>query len=319
MKRTALIVLTWNGLANLQHCLPSVFFQLGADDQLVVIDNGSTDDSLAWVATHYPAALLIRNETNRGFAAAVNQGIRATDSEFVVTLNDDTLVAPGWLDALLEAAQDERMGMCACKMLLAGDPTRFDSAGIEVDRAGIAWNRWFGEPVSAHPVAAPQEVFGPCGGAALYRRSMLDQVGLFDEDFFAYYEDVDLAWRARHAGWQCLYAPAAQVTHAHSATGNRVSGLKRYHLGRNKWWTILKNYPQPQLWLALPIILAYDLAAALGGCIHDRRLDALRGRRDAFRQWRRFWMKRTPLLVRVPLAPLRLLSRIRVGSTDRPI
>ncbi len=308
----SVITLTWNGLPQLERCLPAVCPQLGRSDQLILVDNGSSDGSATWVAARYPSVHLIRNPTNVGFAAAVNQGIRAADSEWVVALNDDTVVSPGWLDALLAAAQsDASVGMVACKMRLAGDSSRFDSAGIVVDRAGIAWNRWYGEPVSAHPITEPEAVFGPCGGAALYRRAMLDQIGLFDEDFFAYYEDVDLAWRARRAGWHCLYSPGADVVHVHSATGNRVTGLKRYLLGRNKWWTILKNYPQPQLWLALPLILAYDLTAALVGCLQDRRLDALRGRRDALRQWRRFWQKRTPDLARVPLAPPRLPGRVR--------
>lgn len=292
MKRTVLIVLTWNGLANLQHGLPSVFFQLGPADQLIVVDNGSTDGSADWVAARYPAASIIRNSTNRGFAAAVNQGIRATDSEWVITLNDDTVVSPGWLEALLAAAQGERVGMCACRMLLADDPARFDSAGIWVNWAGVAWNRWYGEPVSAHPVEVAQEVFGPCGGAALYRRAMLDQIGLFDEDFFAYYEDVDLAWRARRAGWNCLYVPQAEVIHAHSATGRRVPGLKRYLLGRNKWWTIAKNYSAALLWRRWPAMLLYDLALACGATIQDRRLDAWRGRWDAWRSWKKFWLKR---------------------------
>ena len=289
----SIIVLTWNGRHNLEHSLPALYPQLGPNDRLVVVDNGSTDGSVAWVSAHYPAVHIIRNETNHGFAAAVNQGIRATDSRFVILLNDDTIVSPGWLEALLAAAEsDAGVGMCACAMLQARDPTRFDAAGIEVDRAGIAWNRWHGEPVDAHPTAAPQEVFGPCGGAALYRRQMLDEIGLFDEDFFAYYEDVDLAWRARQAGWRCLYVPQAQLIHAHSATGNRTPDMKRYLLGRNKLWTILKNYPTPQLWWRWPLIVAYDLALCGGGMWQDRSMAALRGRFAALRTWSKCWHKR---------------------------
>lgn len=308
---TTIIILTWNGLSNLQRGLPALWPQLGPDDRLVVVDNGSTDGSSDWVAAHYPSALILRNPVNLGFAAAVNQGIRATDGEWVITLNDDTIVSPGWLDALIAAAQsDPSVGMVACRMRLAGEPARFDSAGIEVDRAGIAWNRWYGQPIAAHLLSRPEEVFGPCGGAAMYRRAMLDQIGLFDEDFFAYYEDVDLAWRARRAGWRCLYAPDADLLHVHSATGTRVVGMKRYLLGRNKWWTILKNYPLPHLWMAWPLIIICDLVALGIGCFVDRRFDALRGRLDAFRSWRRFWAKRTTSTVSVPLAPLRLPFRI---------
>jgi GT2 family glycosyltransferase len=122
------------------------------------------------------------------------------------------------------------------------------------------------------------EVFGPCAGAALYRRAMLDQVGLFDEEFFAYLEDVDLAWRARLAGWRCLYAPEASVLHVHSATGVEGSPFKSYHLGRNKLWAIAKNYPAPHLYLLLPLIGVYDLAAVLYGVARRRDVAALRGR-----------------------------------------
>ena len=126
--------------------------------------------------------------------------------------------------------------------------------------------------------AAPVEIFGPCAGAALYRRAMLDEIGLFDESFFAYLEDVDLAWRGRAAGWRCLYAPAARVLHRHSATAGEGSPFKRRQLGRNKVWLIAKNYPFRQLWWAAPLVILYDLAAVLYALVTRRDTQALRGR-----------------------------------------
>jgi hypothetical protein len=308
----SIVIPTWNGRDFLARCLPAVAAQLGAGGDLAVVDNGSRDGTADWLAQHYPRVRLLRNPTNLGFAVAVNQGIRATTGEFVVLLNDDTTVDAGWLEALIGAARsDPDVGMCACQIRQASAPHLFDSAGIEVDWTGVAWNRWAGEPLDAHPGLEPEPAFVPCGAAALYRRAMLDQIGLFDEDFFAYYEDVDLAWRARRAGWRCLYVPRARVLHVHSGTGRRVPELKRYLIGRNKLWTLVKNYPLNRLWWRWPLILLMDAGMALGIALRERNAASLRGRWDALRALSRFWRKRTADAVEtVPLAPLRPLWKM---------
>jgi GT2 family glycosyltransferase len=138
----------------------------------------------------------------------------------------------------------------------------------------------------------PVEVFGPCAGAALYRREMLNQVGVFDEDFFAYLEDADLAWRARRQGWRCLYVPAAHVLHRHSATGQEGSPFKSYHLGRNKVWMVVKNYPFRALWYVVPLVILYDLAATFYALAFLRDVHALRGRLAGLTHARKMWNKR---------------------------
>lgn len=227
----------------------------------MVVDNGSTDGSVQMVAEKHPSATILQNSRNLGFAAACNQGIRASSAPLIATLNNDTLPEPQWLAELVEGMRlDTTVGMCASKMLFHHVPHMVNSTGISLDRAGIAWDRGGGEaddPGEDRPV----EVFGPCAGAALYRRTMLDRIGLFDEDFFAYLEDVDLAWRARLAGWRCLYVPTARVYHVHSATAVEGSPFKSFLLGRNKIATIVKNYPNPGLLKYLPAILFYDLAS----------------------------------------------------------
>jgi GT2 family glycosyltransferase len=198
-------------------------------------------------------------------------------------------------------------------MLRADEPSTIDACGIEVDRAGIAWNRYSDERERLDETA-PYEVFGPCAGAALYRRAMLREVGAFDEDYFAYYEDVDLAWRAQRAGWRCLYVPGARVMHQHSSTGREGSPFKGYHVGRNKVWTLIKNYPWPDWLRALPAIVAYDVAgwayALAYGDPHP-----LCGRIAALRQWGRFAQKRRTIQAsgeRVPLMPVQdSLGRLR--------
>lgn len=291
MPQVSILIVNWNGAHLLARCLPSALAQTWTDTEVVVWDNGSTDGSADWVEAHYPAVRVLRGERNLGFAEGNNAAIQATECPYVATLNNDAEPDPNWLTSLIEAIEaSPDVGMCASKMVRADDVGTMDACGIEVDRAGIAWNRYSGEP-DRQDETTPYEVFGPCAGAALYRRAMLEQVGAFDERFFAYYEDVDLAWRARRAGWRCLYVPGARVVHRHSSTGREGSPFKGYHLGRNKVWTLIKNYPWPEWLVYLPVIVAYDVAAwgyaLLRGDVHP-----LRGRLAALREWKRVWRER---------------------------
>jgi len=273
IKPVAVIIVNWNGKQYLNRCLSAVLAQTYPRVEIILVDNGSTDGSVDFVREHFPTVKIIPSLTNVGFAAGNNLGIRATDTAYVATLNNDTEVDPNWLSELVRAMEsDPRIGMCASKMLFFDDRTLIDSAGVSMDAAGVAWDRQGGER-DHDQQSAPVEVFGACAGAALYRRSMLDQIALpppsqdgqpqfFDEDFFIYLEDVDLAWRAQLAGWRCLYVPTARVLHVHSATMQEGSPFKNYLLGRNRLWTLIKNYPTSQLLRALPAILFYDLSAS---------------------------------------------------------
>lgn len=259
--RVSVIILNWNGRHFLKRCLQSLFAQTFQDFQVVLVDNGSEDGSVSFLEKHFPQVRILTNQENRGFAAANNQAIRATDSEFIATLNNDTEVEPNWLEELVRAIEtDERVGACASKMLFAHRPGMINSTGIALDRAGIAWDRQGGQKDNPDEIEIVK-VFGACAGAALYRRAMLDEIGLFDEAFFAYLEDVDLAWRAQWADWKTLFVPTARVLHFHSGTGGEGSYFKNWHLGRNKVWVITKNYPWPQMLWYLPVILIYDLAS----------------------------------------------------------
>jgi GT2 family glycosyltransferase len=272
----AVVIPNWNGAALLPACLEALQAQTHRDHEVVVVDNGSTDESLA-VLGRFPGVRVLRLGRNHGFGAATNAGIRATTSRYVATLNNDAVPAPSWLSSLVAAAEvDPTAGMCASQMVFATQPHMLNSCGIGIDRVGIAWDLLGGQPVGADDEL--DEPFGPCAGAALYRRAMLAEIGLFAEGFFAYLEDVDLAWRARRAGWRCRYVRAARVAHQHSATAGEGSARKRYLLGRNKVWLIARNYPTPSLWRWLPLIVAYDLAAVGYGLATRRDGAALRGR-----------------------------------------
>jgi hypothetical protein len=264
--------------------MDAVFDQTFQDFEVILVDNGSVDDSVPFIRSTYPRVRLLVNDINLGFAAGNNQAIRASRSPFVATLNNDTQVEPDWLEALVNGMKmDENIGMCASKMLFAHRRDMINSAGICMDRAGIAWDRKGGEldDVNASII---EPVFGACAGAALYRREMLNDVGLFDEDFFAYLEDVDLAWRAQLAGWDAIYVPQARVYHHHSGTSGERSSFKSRHLGRNKAWTILKNYPAPYIFWYLPIIILYDVASVGYALLGQRNWASLYGRWMALRR-----------------------------------
>jgi GT2 family glycosyltransferase len=255
---------------------------------------------------------LIANRTNRGFAAANNQAIRATESEFVVTLNNDTEADSDWLGELVAAAEAHReVGSCSSRMLFAHRPDMISSAGIALDRAGIAWD-WRGGERDDPQERDPVEVFGACAGAALYRRSMLDEIGLFDESFFAYLEDVDLAWRAQWAGWRALSVPKARVLHHHSGTAVEGSPFKNRLLGRNKVWLIAKNYPWPQVLGYLPLIALYDVGSLPYTLIARGDWEPLRGRVEGL------GALRSALRERRATAHLRRLPGRRVLSSMAP-
>ena len=315
MAQVDLVIPNLNGLRFLKPCLDSVLTQTFRDIQVWLVDNGSTDGSVPYVQMHYPQVRLIANTTNKGFSAGNNQAIRAGAAELVATLNNDTTVEPQWLETLVDAMlADARVGMCASKMLFADRRDTINSAGVVIDRVGIAWDRLGGE-VDKPDEDAVRPVFGPCAGAALYRRAMLDEIGLFDEDFFAYLEDTDLAWRARWAGWQALYVPAARVYHFH--TGTFPAPIKSRLLGRNKVWLIAKNYPSPYLLAYLPLIAFYDLAAVVFAIASRHDLNALRGRWVGLRGFVAMWRKRRTLVRRVSashmmnlLAPIEAPRRV---------
>ncbi|MBC7261248.1 MAG: glycosyltransferase family 2 protein [Chloroflexi bacterium] len=285
MSKVAIVIPTWNGLKYLPTCLDAALRQTYHQYEVVLVDNGSRDGTYEFVTTHYPQVRVLRSERNLGFAAGTNLGIRNTHSEYVATLNNDTEAEPSWLEELVKVMDsDPSVGMCASKMLFYDQRQMINSAGIAVDRIGMAWDREGGKKDS-NVNSEPYEVFGSCAGAALYRRAMLDEVGLFDEDFWAYLEDVDLAWRAQACGWRCLYVPSARVYHAYSATGRKDSPFKDYLLARNRLWMIIKNYPWPY-WLAYsPLIVAYDVMAAVYRVTTTRRFHSLYGRWAALKSF----------------------------------
>jgi GT2 family glycosyltransferase len=287
----AVIVVNFNRADLLGECLRSVSAagrEVEEPPAVVVVDNASADGSAEMVEREFPAAELVRMSRNAGFAGGVAEGLRRTRTPWVLLLNNDATLEPGALAPLLAAARSAPdVGMVAAQMRFADAPELINSAGIAVDRLGVAVDRALGEPAAAEP-ATPVEVFGASAGAALYRRSMLDAIGGFDESFFAFLEDVDVAWRARMAGWRALYCPAAVVYHAHSATAVHGSSRKNYLVGRNRVRLLAKNATLGQLARYGLLMAAYDAAHVAHSALRDRSLAALRGRLRGLAEWRRY-------------------------------
>jgi GT2 family glycosyltransferase len=299
MPTVSVVIPTWGQARWLGRCLEALSRQTLRDFEVIVIWNEARSDARPRI----PPGLdlrLITNPKNVGFAAAVNQGIRLARAEYVAILNDDAFPEPDWLETLLDTvSRAADIGAGASLMVFDHAPDLVQSAGIAIDRAAICWDRLRGRP--AAEAGTTCEVFGASAGAALYRRSMLDRLGSFDERFFAYLEDADLAWRAGIAGWRAVYVPRARVRHVTSATLGEGSPAKKLLLGRNKIWMATKNAPAADL----PVILAYDLAAVIYALVRRRDPYPLRGRLEGLRWVRAFLGDRQPGRPRVlePLVP----------------
>lgn len=302
----SIIIVNWNGRSWLETCLPALAAQSLQNFEIILVDNGSQDDSQSWLEANWPQVKVLPQATNCGFAQANNIGIREAYGRYIVTLNNDTIPEPAWLESLVTAVTDPGVGMVASQIYFWNQPSLLDSAGIEVDKVGIAWNRGYGDIVSTALQAC--DVFGPSAAAALYRRDMLDEIGLFDETYFAYYEDVDLAWRAQKHGWRCRYMPSAKVKHWHSATGEQTPATKAFLLGRNKVWTLLKNYDWSvqEILLYLPMMLVVDLFAVFLYTVKNRNNAAINGRFQALKSAHHITKSTKKSSGKVDLAPVSL-------------
>jgi GT2 family glycosyltransferase len=247
--KVSVIVVNWNRRDLLRACLQSLEAQTPALFEVIVVDNGSADGSPEMVEREFPAARLIRNRENRGFCAANNQGIAASQAEYIALLNNDAEAAPGWLAALLGAIEARPdCGMAASKILVWEDPRRIDKAGHLIYPDGQNRGRGSGERDRGQ-YDRLEDTLWPDGCAAMYRREMLAAIGGFDEDLFAYADDAELGLRARIAGWRCVYAPAAVVRHHRGATLGLQSARRLELIERNRVLLAAKLFPWSLLWM----------------------------------------------------------------------
>jgi GT2 family glycosyltransferase len=262
----SVVIPNWNGRRWLPGCLAALAAQERPADQVIVVDNGSTDGSVEYLAASHPDVFVIRLEWNTGFAHAANVGVRAARSELVALINTDVELAPDWVGRMeRRLASDGGAASVACKMLSLDRPSVVYDAGDVLRRDGACEQRGRFERDDGSWDEAGS-VFGACAGAALYRREALLAVGGFDERYFAYLEDVDLALRLRLAGWGCLYEPAVAL-HAGEGSSHQLSGTHVYLVARNTMLLVAKAFPVA--WLPF---VAYRQASWLWHAFRARRL-----------------------------------------------
>jgi GT2 family glycosyltransferase len=291
--RFSVVIPNWNGLRFLPPCLEALQRQTYPNIEVIIADNASHDGSQDYIKAHHPDVVLIELPENRGFTGACNAGMQAATGEFISLLNNDTEVDPNWVATIVDAFdRHPETGLVASKMLLFDRRDHIHTTGDFFTVDGRAGNRGVWQKDEGQ-YEQEEFVFSACGGSSAYRREMLDQIGLLDDDFFFSLEDVDLAWRAQLSGWRCLYTPQAIVYHHLSATGGGVTAS--FYDGRNLIYLLVKNYPaalwRKYGWLVLKrqVKIAWEAARAWRGKAARARL---RGMWAGLRSTPRMWRKR---------------------------
>ncbi len=296
----SIILLVWNNREHLPACLNALQAQTFEDFEIILVENGSTSaDSLNNLPRAYPSLHIAieRLETNRGFAAGNNIGARLAAGPWLALLNVDAFPQPDWLEHLLRAAQgNPQYNFFASRQIQYHRPDLLDGAGDSYHVSGLAWRRYYNRSAQEYGLEGG-EVFSACPAAALYRREDFLAAGGFDEDYFSYFEDVDLGFRLRLAGGKCLYVPQAVVRHVGSASAGYRSDFSVYYGYRNLVWTFVKNMPFPLIWLFLPLHLAalfffivHLTRRGQGKIVRRAVFDALRGLPRTIRK--RTWIQR---------------------------
>ena len=280
-----------------------------------MVDNGSVDGSRGFVGEHFPEVKVVPLGENRGIAAAFNAGIEASGAEYVVLLNNDTELDPGWLEALVRATEDRpESGLFASRLVDFYDRSVLDGAGDAMRLSGLPYRLGHGERDRGR-FDKPGYVFGACAAAALYRREMLDEVGRFDEDFVSYCEDGDLSFRAQLAGYRCFYVPGAVVYHMGSAsTGGKRSPTATRLGSRNSFSLLVKNLPLSAVPHILPFFVAGQLARTITAAATGSLRAHLEGLAGALRHLPLMLRKRAEIQKRKKLSDAEVRGLLRESS-----
>lgn len=251
-RSVSVIIPNWNGKHLLAECIDSLKEQTFSDFETILVDNGSTDGSVEFAERRYGAFLrILRNPKNLGFTGGTNVGIRAAQGVYMVLLNNDAVAEPTWLEELVKAiGNDLRVGMWASKVCSYFRKGQIEAVGELVYWDGLNRARGqFEEDQGQYETI--EEILFPPGCGAMYRKAVFDEIGLFDEDFFAYGDDADIGIRARLAGWKCLYVPRAILYHKNSGSAGQYSPFKAFHVERNRLWIVVKYFPLSLLFLSV--------------------------------------------------------------------
>ena len=277
----SVIIVNFNAGEYLRPCVESLLAQTLTTFECILIDNGSTDGSLKTLPELDERFTIIEAKENLGFAVANNRAAKLTSADWIALLNPDAFARPDWLEKGLAArSRLPNTAMVGSTQYLALEPDRFDGLGDEYHAFGIAWRAGFGKPAGE---VFDRETFGPCGAGAFYDRNLFLDLGGFDESFFCYHEDVDIAFRMRLAGYRCVQSADAKIDHVSSAISGRASDFAVYHGTRNRIWTFFNNMPGPLLiLLAIPHILSNLAFLAVSLFRKGRFRPTFRGMRHGF-------------------------------------
>ena len=287
----SIVIVNWNGIKFIRECLNGLRAQTHPDFCIIMVDNASQDGSLEFVQENFPEVKLLVQSENTGFSAANNIALKSIRTEYVALLNNDAVPHPEWLQRLVNALEkDPEAGFCASKMLFYDNPEVIDRAGDIYTTAATALLRGRGE--SYQKFSSQEYVFGACAGAALYRTKMFDEIGLFDEDFFLVYEDVDLSFRAQLRGYRCLYVPGAIVYHHVGSSIGDDSPVSVYYTHRNLEWVYIQNMPGRLIAKTILPHLIYVLTAFVFFVLKGRGVDFIKAKWQALKGLRRALAKR---------------------------
>lgn len=285
--KVSIIIPNYNGSKYIKQCIDSLKRQTYKGYELIIVDNASKDDSIKIIEKIYPSAKLIKNQENKGFSTAVNQGIKAAKGEYVVLLNNDTVVFEDWLENLVKCIEKDKKIFSACsKMIRYNEKDKIDDAGDEYNILGWAYKCGDGESIEKY--TKDRQVFSSCGGAAIYRKSVFEEIGYFDESFFAYMEDVDISYRAKIHGYKNMYSSSAKVYHIGSATtGSKYNSFKIKLAARNNIYVIYKNMPIIQLLINIPFLLLGQFVKFIFFSIKGYKKEFISGAIEAFKNLRK--------------------------------
>lgn len=314
----SIILVTWNSKSHLAHCLSLLSKQTFQDFEIIIIDNGSTDGAVDGIHKQFLdlAITVEKRETNLGFAAANNIGARLARGKWIALLNADAYPEPDWLENLLRAAEKKpEFTAFSSRQLQVHAPHLLDGAGDAYHISGLAWRNSYNLPAD-HNGLEEREIFSPCAAAAMYLREEFLAIGGFDEDYFSYFEDVDLGFRLRLNGAKCLYVHDAVVHHVGSASTGKRSDFSVYYGYRNMIWTFFKNMPSPYFELFLPLHLitlsffvGYLVLRGQGNPIFRAIFDAARG-------LPKMLAKRKRIQKNIRVKPGKLLSTMSTGLLE---
>jgi GT2 family glycosyltransferase len=316
MKSVSIIVVNWNGEHLLDECLSSLEKQSYKNLEIIVVDNGSTDGSIQVLKQWGPVVKVVSLSENKGFTGGNIEGLKIARGEYIALFNNDAVADPNWLRELVSAMdEDEKVGICASKLIIYDQPDTIDSAGDGCVTSGHGIKR--GNRESINNFTKKEYVFGACGAAVLYRRTMIDDIGFFDRDFFLNCDDTDMNFRAQLMGWKCVFIPTAVVLHRVSATIGGGSDLGVYYSSRNDECVWIKNMPMALMIRYFHHKMIQELGVLIYFCIKRGKWGpVLKGKLDAIKMLPQLLRKRKEIQ-RKKRVTNRYLNTVLTSILDR--